>query len=587
MQGKTMDKITPCVQVTEARSSGQKLIVTISDGINSCPAVIIKPSQPVDQYAVIKIYESLKHTKEIVIIVKYTVEERLDAVIGNPKPYATAGASDTSSSDKVKTTSTSKSSSSSASTSVQPKAKKSSGTTAADNFYDDGGMSSILDDDKLSNDQAKPISNLNPYDKVWVIKARVTQKSDMKHWDKGTSKGSLFSIELLDEYGGQIRATFFNDVAKKYYDAIKERSVYFFSGGKLKDANRKFTTIPHPYEITFDRDTVIQNARDSEIPTDTFNCTRLCDMTNVEDNMILDVAGVVQNIGETKEFTTKNNRKTKRCNISLIDDSSSPFCTVDLTIWGDMCDTHDMQQGDVVILKSVRKSNYGGVSLNTINSTRIFKDPGIPIYQQLSEWYQNNEGSFDGEGIKLTQKQAAVNSERTFKRKNVIADCKNMSVDTVTAPDYLTIRAYVSYIKHELWYDACTNKECNKKVQQNEGIYHCSSCNHSSDTCTRKFLANLGITDWTGKQYCNAFNQAVEKLFSDMTADDMCARAAEPEYMPYLLGEKTFTRYVFTVRVTTETTKEPKLKFTIIRVTPIDYAREAKSILSLIRDYDI
>ena len=33
----------------------------------------------------------------------------------------------------------------------------------------------------------------------WTIKARVTQKSDIRHWSNNKGDGQLFSVNLLDE----------------------------------------------------------------------------------------------------------------------------------------------------------------------------------------------------------------------------------------------------------------------------------------------------------------------------------------------------------------------------------------------------
>ena len=55
----------------------------------------------------------------------------------------------------------------------------------------------------------QPISSLNPYASRWTIKARCTAKTDLKSWSNPKGSGTLFSVDLLDEAGGEIRATFF------------------------------------------------------------------------------------------------------------------------------------------------------------------------------------------------------------------------------------------------------------------------------------------------------------------------------------------------------------------------------------------
>ena len=43
----------------------------------------------------------------------------------------------------------------------------------------------------------------------------------------------------------------FNDTAEKYKEILKEGVVYEMSGGDVKMANKKFTSIPHDFCLTF------------------------------------------------------------------------------------------------------------------------------------------------------------------------------------------------------------------------------------------------------------------------------------------------------------------------------------------------
>ena len=50
----------------------------------------------------------------------------------------------------------------------------------------------------------------------------------------------MFSIELVDEGGGEIRGTFFNEECEKWYPLMEEGIVYVFSGGRIKAADKKY-----------------------------------------------------------------------------------------------------------------------------------------------------------------------------------------------------------------------------------------------------------------------------------------------------------------------------------------------------------
>jgi replication factor A1 len=119
--------------------------------------------------------------------------------------------------------------------------------------------------------QYHPIASLNPYHNRWTIKARVTAKSEKKTWNNARGEGALFSVDLLDASGGQIRATMFNDACTKFYDVFQVNEVYIVSKGVLKIANKKYSRLPCDYEITLNSDAeVIHVGQDETIQTQKF-----------------------------------------------------------------------------------------------------------------------------------------------------------------------------------------------------------------------------------------------------------------------------------------------------------------------------
>jgi replication factor A1 len=59
----------------------------------------------------------------------------------------------------------------------------------------------------------------------WVIKARITSKSEIRSWNNAKGSGQLFSIDLLDATGGEIRGTFFKDACDKFFPMLQEGKV--------------------------------------------------------------------------------------------------------------------------------------------------------------------------------------------------------------------------------------------------------------------------------------------------------------------------------------------------------------------------
>lgn len=69
------------------------------------------------------------------------------------------------------------------------------------------------------------VTNIRLPSTSWTIKARITSKSDIRRWSNAKGEGTLFSIDLLDNEGGEIRATFFKDSCEKFFPVLEEGKV--------------------------------------------------------------------------------------------------------------------------------------------------------------------------------------------------------------------------------------------------------------------------------------------------------------------------------------------------------------------------
>ena len=109
-----------------------------------------------------------------------------------------------------------------------------------------------------------PISELSSYQSGWTIRARVTAKSQMRTFGKD-KQGKVFSVDLLDDKGGEIRASFFGLAADQFSDRLQQGKCFTFSKGSLRVANRQYNTCNHRYEIVFEKDSTIEEADDAAL----------------------------------------------------------------------------------------------------------------------------------------------------------------------------------------------------------------------------------------------------------------------------------------------------------------------------------
>src|SRR5271154_6234998 len=155
-----------------------------------------------------------------------------------------------------------------------------------------------------------PIEALSPYSHKWTIKARCTSKSDIKTWHNRNGEGKLFSANFLDE-SGEIRATGFNDQCDQLYDLLQEGSVYYISSPcRVQIAKKQFSNLSNDYELTFERDTVVEKAEEQDgVPRVRFNFTPIGDLQSLEKDTTTDVVGILKDVGETSQIVAKTTSK--------------------------------------------------------------------------------------------------------------------------------------------------------------------------------------------------------------------------------------------------------------------------------------
>jgi replication factor A1 len=183
----------------------------------------------------------------------------------------------------------------------------------------------------------------------------VTKRGPKKEWKNDRSTGTLFSVDLLDE-SGEIRATGFNETCVKYYDILTEGQTFYFKGGKLKPANRKWTTVNHDYEISFDNTTEIWAAPGDDLPQIRYAFLPIKQLPEIavsaETNSTVDILAVVLTISEPTTIITKANRTelTKR-EIQLQDGSG---CAIQCTLWGEDANKFEERGGAVESIVAIK-----------------------------------------------------------------------------------------------------------------------------------------------------------------------------------------------------------------------------------------
>lgn len=341
-----------------------------------------------------------------------------------------------------------------------------------------------------SGAQIHPIASLNPYQSRWTIKARVTAKSDIKNWTNAKGEGRLFSIDLLDSQGGQIRATMFNETLDKFYEMLQVDKVYTFSKGQLKLANKKFSKLPNDYELTLNSDADIQFiGDDATIDTQKFSFRpNIESLSQVDKDEFIDIIGVVSLVGPVSKLMTKKQTEVSKRVVTLCDHS---LTSIELTFWGDAAERYNedyLANNPVVAVKNCRVSDFGGKSLSASFDSSVFVNPDRSEAHKLAQWWKT-EGQTQ-QSAPMTTKAGAGNMQGATERKLLCA-IKDEGLGFQEKADYFVTKGTITVIKHDFekppYYLACPAPNCSKKVTPGaQGDYVCEKVSRTMEAEQRQ-----------------------------------------------------------------------------------------------------
>ncbi|PWA96587.1 replication factor-A protein [Artemisia annua] len=435
-----------------------------------------------------------------------------------------------------------------------------------------------------------PLASLNPYQGNWTIKVRVTAKGPMRHYKNARGEGCVFNVELTDEDGTEIQATMFNEAAKKFFDVFEMGKVYYISKGTLKVANKQFKTVQNDYEMTLNENSQVEVVANEAafIPETKFSFVPIDQLgPYVLQKELIDVIGVVQSVSPTMSIRRKiDNEAIAKRDIVIADDTNK---TVVVSLWNtlatdlgqkllDMAD-----ESPVVAIKSLRVSDFQGVSLSTVGKSIIEINPDTPDSQKLKSWYasEGKETSLETVGASLSPSMR--NGGRSMYTDRVTLDhiTSNPSLGE-DKPVFFNTRACMSMIRAEqnMSYRAC--KTCNKKVTESmDSGYWCDTCQKNESDCSLRYILSAKFSDVSGAAWFSVFSDDAEKIIG-CSADDLDKMKSQDDSSEYQtqLKKASWVPHLFRVMVQPrEYNNEKKQRITVKAVTPVDFAAESKFLL--------
>ncbi|XP_017036947.1 replication protein A 70 kDa DNA-binding subunit [Drosophila kikkawai] len=435
----------------------------------------------------------------------------------------------------------------------------------------------------INSGMTHPISSLSPYQNKWVIKARVTSKTAVRTWSNPRGEGKLFSMDLMDE-SGEIRATAFKEQCDKFFDMIQVDSVYFISKCQLKPANKQYSQLNNPYEMTFTGETVVQlceDADDGGIPDIKYNLVPISEVSGMENKAAVDTIGICKEVGELQSFVSRTtNKEFKKRDLTLVDMSSS---AINLTLWGDDAVNFDGHVQPVILVKGTRINEFNGGKSLSLGGGSIMKiNPDIPEAHKLRGWFDNGGGDNIANMVSARTGGGSFNTEWLN-----LKDINIRQLGRGDKPDYFQCKAVVHIVRQEnAFYRACPQTDCNKKVvDEGNDQYRCERCNALYPNFKYRLLINMSIGDWASNRWVTCFNEIGEQLLGHTSQEVGEALENDSAKAEQMFSALNFTSHIFKLRCKDEVYGDmTRNKLTVQSAAPINHKEYNKYLLKELQE---
>jgi replication factor A1 len=378
------------------------------------------------------------------------------------------------------------------------------------------------------------------------------------------------------------------------FDMLEVDKVFFFGGGKLKMANRKYCALNNEYEASFSADRCsVRPAGNEDVKAYKvkFNYVDIAKLENYQEAQTVDICAVVKSFSEVSSLTSKTGREMVKQNLVLVDKTAE----VNLTLWGNQTstDTEKFSNHPVLCIKGAKVSHYGGRSLNSMNSSVLeFNNESFPETADMKAWFSNG-GAASSKSMTTSGGSGGgsrLGSTEEFAKRSTLEEVKAKAADSSPGdkPMYMSVKATPSLLKRgerSPWYPACPDTK-KKLVEVTSGQWLCESTQKEYEKPDYRYVLSMQIQDTTGNSWVSLFNDEAEKLLGINANELQALQETNKNLYENHFKEATWGDYLMKLRVKAES-YEGKVthKMHAIGLEKMDYVEDSKNMISQINTF--
>ena len=233
--------------------------------------------------------------------------------------------------------------------------------------------------------------------------------------------------------------------------------MYSFSGGRIKLANKRFSSLNNDYEVTFSERSIIEELRGADAAggfKTRFTFVTLAQIESMGAETIVDVCGIVTQADDAKELTSKKGNALVKRDLTVVDCSgpSGSAMSVRLTLWGDNASLPDstFAPGTIVAAKGMKVGEWGGRSLSANRGCTLQWNPDMQEAHKLKAWFDDG-GSAAAVTSLTTGGGGGGGAGRVtpFAERLNLAAIQERGLGNGEKPDYVTVKSVINFIKYD------------------------------------------------------------------------------------------------------------------------------------------
>ncbi|XP_003739166.1 replication factor A protein 1-like [Galendromus occidentalis] len=231
--------------------------------------------------------------------------------------------------------------------------------------------------------KAKLLKNLDITKLGGIVHGRVVSKSNMKNWKKNNQEGKLFSF-VIEDSSGSIQVVTSGDRCDALHEEITVGDCYRLNAFTLHESNPLYNKTKHPLEIHITKLSQVKKIQGKNLPRSKINNITIAEIMNTELNTLIDIIGIVYEVGHPQNLSCRDGVMRIKQNIRLVDNT---LRVVNLGVWNN-AQNFAGTEGKCVAITNLLVREYAGKKvLTTTDSTILKSEPNDPDLKTLEAWF--------------------------------------------------------------------------------------------------------------------------------------------------------------------------------------------------------